>query len=96
MVKISLFLTAFNASVPITIETDRVRWSFVLTGPISTVNVPGNRVRALEIGGVEFLNVNVVADGVDWNLWDIVDFNDFLVVESISISAGYETNFCAF
>lgn len=95
MVKFSAFIPSLNASIPISVQTEKGLFNFILTGPVAQVEVPGNRILGLEIIGAEFFNVNVVADGEDFNLWNIIDFADFQNVESVSITAAWETNFCA-
>lgn len=96
MVKISLFLTAFNAQVPVSIRTEKGLWAFILTGPVQTVEVAGCRVQHLEIGGACYFKIHVVADGHDFDLCEgnLHEIECFHHVHSISITAAYETNFC--
>lgn len=89
MVRISRATEASNAPIPIRIVTDRAERQFSMPGPYNSIEIPGCRIRHLNIGTPQLYGIRIVADGEEYRLSDIDNIRDLDNVDAILIYDGF-------
>jgi hypothetical protein len=89
MVQISRYTEASIAPIFIEIETNRARRVLNLPGPISSVEIPGDRIFRLVISEGQLYGIRIVADDIEYRLDEIDRISDIQNVDAIIIFDGF-------
>lgn len=66
MVRVSRYTESSNVPIPIHIVTNRIDTVITLTGPMSSIDVPGNRIRHIDIPDHHLYGIRIVSDDVEY------------------------------
>lgn len=89
MIVISRYTTVYQQPIPLRVVTNRAAYDLVIQGPLQSIQLEGDRIYSLTIGGAEYFGINIVADNIDYPLASVVDFEELNNVTAITITDGF-------
>lgn len=89
MVIISRVTEASNVPVTLLVTTNRVSRYITVPGPMSSIEIPGNRLFGLEISTPQLYGIRVVANDVEYRLSEIDNLSSLWDVQAILIYDGF-------
>lgn len=89
MIRISRHTDASTAPIPMRIETNRRTVELFIPGPYYSIEIPGDRIRFLEIGNAGLYGIRIVSDGDEYRLDEIDRIRDLDNVTAIIIFDGF-------
>src|SRR5438105_2087709 len=88
-ITVSRVTEASAGPVQMLITTDRVRQYLAIPGPMESVRIPGRRLFDLQIQNPELYGIRIVANGTEYRLEDVPDFETLHDVQAILIYDGF-------
>lgn len=89
MIRISRQTSASVGPLPIRIVTNRTATTLNIPGPSASVQIPGDRIVALEIANPQLYGIRIVANDIEYRLSEVADLSSLPNVTAIIIFDGF-------